>query len=421
MHRQDQMNGFNAIDDSALRESHGDYRTLFDLAPIAVYCCDGSGVIQEYNHRAAELWGRKPVPGDTDERFCGSFKLYRPDGRYMPHEQCPMGDVLSGKMPGVHDAEVHIERPDGSRVIVIVNIAPLMDEQGEIRGGINCFYDVTERKRMEDLLWQSKNALEARVTERTEELAESRKRLRALSQELTVTEQRERQRLAMDLHDDLAQLLSLIGIKLSLAKQQPMEPPLAKIITEVEEVTHKAMTYTRTLMSQLSPPALSASGLPMALHWLAEQMPQHNLTVSLQIKAEIPTIPEEQALLLFQSSRELLFNCVKHAKTHEATITLEQIDGSVCIQISDQGAGFDLADASKNAHSPTSGFGLSSISERMLSVGGRFELESSPGNGTTATLVLPLSDTLSNRSSPLTDRSMPRTIEGCETTRNDPS
>ena len=382
---------------------------MFDLAPIAVYCCDGSGVIQEYNHRASELWGRKPAPGDTDERFCGSFKLYRPDGSYVPHEQCPMGDVLTGKIPGVHDAEVHIERPDGSRVIVIVNIAPLMDERGEIRGAINCFYDVTERKRMEELLWQSKDALEARVTQRTEELTESRKRLRLLSAELTVTAQRERKRLAVNLHDDLAQLLSLIGMKLGLAKQQPMQPPLAKIITEVEEVARKAMTYTRTLMSQLSPPTLSESGLSMALHWLAEQMQQHNLFVSLQIKTEIPTIPEEQALLLFQSSRELLFNCVKHAKTHEATITLEQVDGSVCIQISDQGAGFDLADASKKALSPTSGFGLSTIRERLLSLGGRFELESSPGNGTTATLVLPLSDTLSNRSSrALTDRSLKR-------------
>jgi PAS domain-containing protein len=174
MHRQEQTNGFNVNDRSALRESQGDYRTLFDLAPIAVYSCDGSGVIQEYNHRAAELWGRKPAPGNTDERFCGSFKLYRPDGTYMPHEQCPMGDVLSGKVPGVQDAEVHIERPDGSRAIVIVNVAPLMDERGKIRGAINCFYDVTERKRMEERLWQSNDALEARVAERTEELTECR-------------------------------------------------------------------------------------------------------------------------------------------------------------------------------------------------------------------------------------------------------
>jgi PAS domain S-box-containing protein len=139
----------DALNLRALRESKDRYRTLFDLAPVAVYSCHASGVIREYNQRAAELWGRKPEPGDTDERFCGSFKMYRPDGSFMPHEQCPMGDVLSGKMPGVHDGEVHIERPDGSRVVVIVNIAPLTDDRGEVTGAINCFYDVTERKNFE--------------------------------------------------------------------------------------------------------------------------------------------------------------------------------------------------------------------------------------------------------------------------------
>ena len=137
--------------EEALRESEDRYRTLFDLAPVAVYSCDASGVIREYNNRAAALWGRKPEPGDTDERFCGSFRLYRPDGTFMPHEQCPMADVLCGKIPGVHDAEVHIERPDGSRIIVIVNIAPQMDEHGEITGAVNCFYDVTARRRAEEV------------------------------------------------------------------------------------------------------------------------------------------------------------------------------------------------------------------------------------------------------------------------------
>lgn len=136
-------------DSRSFRDSQESYRTLFELAPVAVYSCDVSGVIREYNRRAAELWGRKPAPGDTDERFCGSFKMYRPDGSYMPHEQCPMGDVLSGKVAGVHDGEVLIERPDGSRVTVIVNIAPLTDEQGRVTGAINCFYDVTERKNFE--------------------------------------------------------------------------------------------------------------------------------------------------------------------------------------------------------------------------------------------------------------------------------
>jgi PAS domain S-box-containing protein len=144
-------------------ESEDRYRTLFELAPVAVYSCDASGVIRDYNSRAAELWGRKPELGDTDERFCGSFKMYRPDGTYMPHEQCPMGDVLTGKVSGIHNAEVHIERPDGSRIIVIVNIAPLKDERGEVAGAINCFYDVTERKK-------ARKELENLVQERTTEL-----------------------------------------------------------------------------------------------------------------------------------------------------------------------------------------------------------------------------------------------------------
>ena len=134
---------------AALFETKERYRILFDLGPVAIYSCNASGVIQEFNRRAAELWGRAPALGDTDERFCGSFKMLRPDGSFMPHEQCPMADVLSGKIPGAHDAEVMIERPDGSRVTVIVNIRPLKNERGEITGAINCFYDVTGRKRAE--------------------------------------------------------------------------------------------------------------------------------------------------------------------------------------------------------------------------------------------------------------------------------
>src|SRR6266571_1251899 len=169
-----------------LRENEERYRTLFDLAPVAVYSCDASGVIRDYNNRAAELWGRKPERGDTDERFCGSFRLYRPDGSFMPHEQCPMGDVLNGKIPGTHDAEVHIERPDGSRIIVIVNIAPLTDSRGEITGAINCFYDVTERNRAEEALHES--VIERRRAE--EALRESETQLRLANEELESEVQR---------------------------------------------------------------------------------------------------------------------------------------------------------------------------------------------------------------------------------------
>src|SRR6476469_5671610 len=135
--------------EEAIRRSEERYRTLFNLGPMAVYTIDTSGVIQEYNRHAAELWGREPALGDTDQRFCGSFKMFRPDGSFMPHEQCPMAEVASGKKSVVHNGEVLIERPDGSHITVLVNIRPLKNDRGEVTGAINCFYDITDRMRAE--------------------------------------------------------------------------------------------------------------------------------------------------------------------------------------------------------------------------------------------------------------------------------
>ena len=98
-------------------------------------------------HEFTEAANSLNTKQQTDERFCGSFKLFRPDGSFMPHEQCPMAEVLSGKIAEARDAEVLIERPDGSRISVAVNIRPLKNQRGEITGAINCAYDITERKR----------------------------------------------------------------------------------------------------------------------------------------------------------------------------------------------------------------------------------------------------------------------------------
>ena len=132
--------------EATLHESEERYRALFEMGPVAIYSCNASGVLQDFNHRAVELWGREPAVADNNKRFSGAFKMFWPDGRYMPHEQCPMADVLSGKIPEARDVEVHVERPDGTRITVLKNIRPLKNRRGEITGAINSFFDVTERR-----------------------------------------------------------------------------------------------------------------------------------------------------------------------------------------------------------------------------------------------------------------------------------
>jgi PAS domain-containing protein len=116
---------------------------LLQTLPIGVYCCEPDGTICNFNLRAAALWGRIPQIGDTDQRFCGAHTLFLPDGRPLPHEETPMAEALRlGK--AAHDQKVIIERPDGSRVTVLVNIDPLYDEGGVLVGAVNCFQDISE-------------------------------------------------------------------------------------------------------------------------------------------------------------------------------------------------------------------------------------------------------------------------------------
>jgi PAS domain S-box-containing protein len=119
---------------------------LFEQLPFAVYLCDRDGLVRRFNHRAAELWGRKPMLGDPNERFCGSHRMFRPDGSLLPHHQCPMAGVLRTGV-SVRQQEVHI---DGLRGIALVDIEAIKDSDGNILGAINCFQDITERRLAED-------------------------------------------------------------------------------------------------------------------------------------------------------------------------------------------------------------------------------------------------------------------------------
>jgi len=132
-----------------VRRSEERYRALFDFVPVAIYVCDADGIIQEYNQRAVELWGREPGGDAREPKFCGSYKIYFPDGRPMRHEECPMARALRGEKLTPEDLEIIVERTDGDRRHVIPSPRVLTNEQGKIVGAINCLFDVTEAKRAE--------------------------------------------------------------------------------------------------------------------------------------------------------------------------------------------------------------------------------------------------------------------------------
>jgi two-component sensor histidine kinase len=119
---------------------------LFDLLPVAIYVCEPGGLILYYNETAAQLWGRAPKLMDAADRFCGSYRMWHLDGDPLPHPECPMADVLHTGLP-VTDEEIIVERPDGSRGVALVNIRAFRDAGGKMLGAVNCFRDVTERKR----------------------------------------------------------------------------------------------------------------------------------------------------------------------------------------------------------------------------------------------------------------------------------
>lgn len=122
--------------------------STLEAIPGAVYLCDAEGLLVAYNSEAAALWGRSP-DADRKERFCGSHRLFHSNGTLLPHEDCPMATALREGTP-TRNGEVTIERPDGTRIEALVNIRALRDHAGRIEGAINCFHDVTARKRAEE-------------------------------------------------------------------------------------------------------------------------------------------------------------------------------------------------------------------------------------------------------------------------------
>ena len=339
----------------------------------------GGGIIY-WNHGAEELYG---------------WKVAEAAGR-------PIHQLLSTSLPlseeefhrhlieqGRWQGEIQQSTKSGQPVVVESRMVTMSEEHGGILV-LETNRDVTERRAIHERVCRLAEELEDRVKERTKELLQSQTLLRQLASELTIAEQRERRRIATDLHDYLAQLLVCARLKVSQSRVRLEDGEVESWLGESDDILQQALTYTRSLVAQLTPMALHEFGLAAALKWLADQMrQQYQLSVQVVVQPGLtPTLPEDQSVLIFQSIRELLINVAKHARVDQAAVRMEQREGRLVIAVVDEGLGSDQASAP--AQSLSSKFGLFSIGERMRALGGTFDFKSISGKGTRATLSLPL-------------------------------
>ena len=142
--------------EEALGESEEKYRQLIHGLPTAIYACDAQGYITLCNAAAVRLWGREPKIGH--DRWCGSHRLFTPDGKRLPHARCPMALAMIEDEP-IRDAELIVERPDGSRSHVLAFPDPIHDSAGAVIGAVNMLVDITALKVTENALRSSARKL----------------------------------------------------------------------------------------------------------------------------------------------------------------------------------------------------------------------------------------------------------------------
>ncbi len=236
---------------------------------------------------------------------------------------------------------------------------------------IGTVQDITEQKQVET------------------KLVQYQQQLRSLSADLQLSEERERRRIAADLHDSIGQILSFTIRELGLL-QKSIPEPLVASLQHIGEQLNKAVAQTRTLTFDLSPSILYDMGLQIAVDELAQQLFKKS-----QIQYRFVNCPESLALaepvkiLLYRSLRELLINVVKHAHATFVEIIFHRAGQNIQITIRDNGQGFDLSILDHTTQS-SPGFGLFSIRERLAYIGGYFKIESTVGKGTQVSLIAPM-------------------------------
>lgn len=226
------------------------------------------------------------------------------------------------------------------------------------------------------------------ITER-KQLEEAHRRVNALAQNFALAGERERCRIAEELHDQVGPNLLLCMMKLDSLRSQLPTDELDEIIEPIETIIENSIQEIRSLTFQLRPPILATAGLTPALKWLAnEYQEKYGLNVTITDNALPLMMDFDIRSTLFQVVRELLLNIVKHARTNLATITIDREADLIITKVNDNGIGFDPA-AKFVPKSDSMGFGMFNIRQKIEHIGGSIQFDSESGSGTLVTVTVP--------------------------------
>jgi signal transduction histidine kinase len=214
--------------------------------------------------------------------------------------------------------------------------------------------------------------------------------LRSLASQLSLTEERERRRVARELHDSIGHALALCKIKLGALQESLSSTGHAGHLDEIFELIEQAIQSARSLTSELSPPVLHELGFEPAVEWLAERIQQqYGIAIDFKNDRQPKPLDDDVQILLFQVTRELLVNVMKHAQAQNARVSIHRDCDNIRLSVEDDGAGFDT---SKIVSEPisTGRLGFFNIRERLNHIQGDLEIQSELGHGSRITIVVPL-------------------------------
>jgi PAS domain S-box-containing protein len=271
----------------------------------------------------------------------------------------------------IRDYHLAVRHVSGRVTDVLFNATPYRNETGNIEGIFGAARDITERLEAEKKILAN-NAL-----------------LRTLSSELVMTEERERRRIAVDLHDNIGQTLAMTKIKLNAMLEQAASAGLMDQVLEILEMVDQSIDQTRLLTRELSPSVLYELGLHQALEWLGDQIiAQHGFNIRLKNNLKSGKIDKDVQIFIYRSIRELIFNIIKHTKVKDALVTLQKSGENIRISVRDEGCGFDISNIDQ-LFKKSGGFGLLSIRERLNYIGGSLKIETKKGWGTCVEMIVP--------------------------------